>query len=255
MNSNFSILFFIILINILHICELVNTSYQLDDDAAMKALSCVNIVTQKFHKKEEAPRLYSPFVLACFVQITTEQAEKVLMGLEDRVNALSPSEIEALISIENLKKYPERVIKKKSDLLENTIKEIQRIEDKYLENKTEEDGGTQENDLDADDDDFRNNEAYKNKPSKKGILNLIKRGIKGLFSVVGAIWVAIVILVFLYLFLMTIRKVGDEEKKKKIEKDKKMKDGDNNKENEEKERLKEVTYEETNEKEKTKKIV
>ena len=120
------ILFTILLLNLFLLIQ-----NQLDDLTAIKALSCVNIVTQKYKKGEDEPNAYSPIVLACFIKITDEQAQRVISNIEEGINALDQEEIEDLTDVNSLVKFPKEEIEEKAELLENTIKEFQKLDDEF----------------------------------------------------------------------------------------------------------------------------
>ena len=119
---NNKLTFFVIIL--LNLCLLIQC--QLDDIRAIKAFSCVNIVNSKYKKGENEPNIYSPIVLTCFIKITEEQAKRVISGIEEGLPALEPEEIEELTNFNSLADIPEKEIKQKSELLENTIKEFQK---------------------------------------------------------------------------------------------------------------------------------
>ena len=204
--------FLILLIFLLNLFLLVNL--HIDEEVALKALSCVTIVTQNFKNGEGEPNYYSPIVLSCFMKITEEQAQNVLANIESGDIQLSQDEIEELTNIESLKDYPEDELKQKSELLENTMREFQKLDEEYAELKEGREPHYDYDDYDDDYEGFNNN----NKPSKKGIFNLIVSGIKGLFNTVGAIWYILFILIILFLILMLIRKTTDLDNNKNIEK-------------------------------------
>ena len=208
--------FFLLLIFLLNLFLLVNL--HIDEEVALKALSCVTIVTQNFKNGEGEPNYYSPIVLACFMKITEEQAQNVLASIESGNINLSQAEINELTNVESLKDYPEDEIKQKSEILENTMREFQKLDEEYSELK---EGREPHYDYDDYDDDYEGFEHNNNKPSKKGIFNLIISGIQGLFNTVGGLWYTIFILIILFLILMLIRKTTDldnNNKNKNIEK-------------------------------------
>ena len=84
------------------------------------------------------------------------------------------------------------------------MREFQKLDEEYSELK---EGREPNYDYDYDDDfeGFDNN----NKPSKKGIFNLIIRLIQELFNTIGALWYIIFILIILFLILLLIRKTTD----------------------------------------------
>ena len=259
MKKNINILAFF-LIHISNLLLFVET--QIDDESALKALSCVSLVTQKYKVGEEEPTSYSPIVLSCYVKITTEQAKRVLNGMEEDIDELDPEEIEALTDLDNLKELSEDEIKQKSEELEKTIQEFQKIDQEYEKDYEDEmmdyDDDGYIDDYDDDDDEFGINK--KKKLSKKGILGLVKKGFSGLFKVASSVWYAIFILICLYFLLMAFRKTSEEmDKVKKKEKDDKKEDikddnknnGENEKEdNKNKEKDKEKNKEQEKEKEK-----
>ena len=204
-----------------------------DELSALKALSCVSIVTQKYHKGEDEPNSYSPIVLACYIKITEEQAQKVLGSLEEGEIPLEPYEIDELIDVKSLKDIPENELMKKSEELESTIKEFQKYDEEFNDLKER---GNPEFEDDYEGDDYE--ETYKyNKMSKKGFFDLIKRGISELFSVAGAIWLTLLFLIILYLLLMMTRKAVEFNQKldNDIKENERLKKINNEKVNKEKE--------------------
>jgi hypothetical protein len=102
------------------------TNLHIDEEVALKALSCVAIVTHNFKNGEGAPKYYSPIVLSCFMKITEEQAQSVLAGIENGEISLTQDEIGELTNVESLKDFPEGEIKQKSELLESAMREFQK---------------------------------------------------------------------------------------------------------------------------------
>ncbi len=228
---------FIILLNLF-----LSINTQFNELTALKALSCVSLVTQKYRKGEEEPSHYSPIVLACFMKITEEQAQRIISGIEEGNIPLEPSEVDDLTDVERLKDYPQEEIEEKSQMLENTIKEFQKLdeeieglnENKYPENE----------DYDDDDYDYEYSDVNKNrKMSASGFFGLIKDGIGSFFSIAGGIWYAFFTLIIIYLILLIVRKSNELEKEMK------------KKENEEKSKEKKDKEREEKEKEKEKNIV
>ena len=198
--SNFPLL----LIFILNLFLLTNL--HIDEEVALKALSCVTIVTHNFKNGEGEPNYYSPIVLSCFMKIIEEQAQNILAGIENGEISLTQDEIAELTNVESLKDFPEDEIKQKLELLESAIREFQKLDEEYSELKEgREPNYDYDNDYDDDFEGFDNN----NKPSKKGIFNLIIRGIQELFNTIGALWYIIFILIILFLILLLIRKTTD----------------------------------------------
>ena len=232
-NTNISALF---LIFISHLFLFIETQSEIDDDSALKALTCVSIVTQKYKKGEEEPTSYSPIVLSCYMKITTEQARKALADLEEGMDELGPDEIEALTDLDNLKDFSDEEIRQKSEELEKTIQEFQKIDEDYEKSQQDEleelidddeDEGNDDDYYGDEDDEFERDR--KKKISKKGILNLIKKGFTSLFSVLGSIWYAIFFLIGLYFFLMAMRKSSEDIDKSKNKKTEDIKDDNKNK--------------------------
>ena len=238
-NSKFS-LFFLITV-ILNLFLSINN--QFNEQTAIKAISCVSIVTTKFKKDEDQPNHYSPIVLACFMKITDDQAQRVLSGIEEGEIPLEPYEIDELTDVNKLKEYPQEEVERNAEILENTIKEFQKMDedlDNLKENKYSEDEDYEKDDYDYDDYDFTGFNK-KNKMSTKGFFGLIKKGVNELFSVAGGIWYAFFILIIIYLALLIMRKTNDLEnnvrakESERNEKEKKEKDGKEGKEEKEKE--------------------
>ena len=237
-NSKFSLFFLIIIILNLFL----STNNQLDELTAIKAISCVSIVTTKFKKGEDEPNHYSPIVLACFMKITDDQAQRVLTGIEEGEIPLEPYEIDELTNVDKLKEYSQEEVERNAELLESTIKEFQKMDedlDNLKENKYSED---EDNDNDYDYDDYDFSDINKrNKMSTKGFFGLIKRGMSELFSVAGGIWYAFFILIIIYLALLIMRKSNDldnsvrAKESERNEKEKKSKEGKEGKEDKKKE--------------------
>ena len=230
------ILFTILLLNLFLLIQ-----NQLDDVTVLKALSCVNIVTQKYKKGEDEPNAYSPIVLACFVKITVEQAQRVISSLEEGINPLDQEEIEDLTDVNSLAKFSKEELDEKAELLEYTIKEFQKLDNEF-DNLKE---GKNPEFEDYDDDDYEYDDIYDNninnnkKLSKKGLFGLFKKGISGIFNVASSIWYAFFFLIFIYFILMLVRKTSNENNNintnKDIDNKKNDKDKNNeNKDNEEK---------------------
>ena len=226
----------------------INAKY--DELAALKALSCVSIVTQKYHKGEDEPNSYSPIVLSCYIKITEEQAQRAIGSLEDGEIPLEPYEIDELTDVKSLKDIPENELMKKSEELENTIREFQKYDEEFNDLKEK---GDPEFEDDDEGDDYE--ETYKyNRMSKKGFFDLIKRGINELFSVAGAIWLTLLFLIILYLLLMMTRKAVEFNQKldKDIKENEKLKKINNEKANKETEENSIKDKEKEREKEKSK---
>ena len=204
-------LFIFLLLNLLSYIQ-----SQLDDLAAIKALSCVSIVTQKYKKGQDEISSYSPYVLTCFIKITEEQAQRVLSSLEEGINPLDSEELEELTDVNSLRDIPQDEIKEKSELLENTIKVFQKLDDEF--DNLKEGNNPEDEDFNDDDydDEFGNDINNNNKISKKGIFGLFKKGINGIFNVASSIWYAIFILIIIYFILMLARKTSDESENKNI---------------------------------------
>ena len=237
-------------IYILNLLLFVQT--QFEDESALKALSCVSIVTQKYKVGEEEPTSYSPIVLSCYIKITEEQARKVLAGIEEGIDALEPYEIDELTDVDSLRDIPQDEIKQKSEELENTIKEFQKLDEDFSKMHGKEMGDYDDDEDDEyDDDDYEDDDEFdtKNKVSKKGIFKLIKKGISNLFKVFGSIWYVIFFLIGLYFFLMALRKSSEDlekiNKKKSDDKENenKIENEEDKKEEKEKEKSKEIDKE------------
>ena len=230
------ILFTILLLNLLLLVQ-----SQIDDLIAIKALSCVNIVTQKYKKGEDEPNAYSPIVLACFIKITDEQAQRVISSLEEGTNPLDQEEIEDLTNVNSLSKFPKEEIDEKVELLENTIREFQKLDDDYgnLKEGKNPEFEDYDDDYEYDDDIYDYNINNNKTLSKKGLIGLFKKGISGIFSVAGSIWYAIFILILIYFILMLFRKTSNENKtniNNNISNENKENEKDNNNENKDNEK-------------------
>ena len=231
--KKFKWIFFLITI----LKSLIFSIEQINENSALKALSCVTLVTAEFHNKKEEPSVYSPYVLSCFMKIKEEQAQDILSNLDEGIN-LTKEEIDELIDINSLKNFSEDEVKRKSEELEYTMQEFKKLDEEY--NKENENYDDKLNDM-VDDDDYDEDYTYDNnthKFSKKNFMDLIKRGIKGFFNVVNSIWYAIFILAILYISLKIIRLIFKSENnmnKKNLEETKEEKNNDNkNNEKEEK---------------------
>ena len=162
------------------------------------------------------------------MKITEEQSQNVLANIENGEISLSQEEIDELTNTDSLKDYPEDEIKQNAELLENTMKEFQKLDKEYGELKEGREPHYDYDDYDKDDDDYEGFDNNNNKPSKKGIFKLIIKGIQELFTTVGALWYTIFILIILFFVLLIIRKTTDldnnirnknKDKKNRIEKD------------------------------------
>ena len=219
---------------LLNIFSLIHA--KVDDLAAIKALSCVSIVTQKYHKGEDGLNSYSPLVLACYIKITEEQAQRVIGSFEEGDTPLESYEIDELTDIKSLKEVPEKELMEKSEELENTIKEFQKYDQDYNDFREKENGIPEFEDDEYDDDDYGSYEY--NKMSKKGFVDLITRGVNELFSAAGAIWLTLLFLIILYLLLMMTRRAVEFNQKldNDIKENEKLKKINNEKNNKEKEK-------------------
>ena len=247
-NSKF-LSFLLILLNLFY-----SINNQFNEQAALKAISCVSVVTNKFRKGEDEPNRYSPIVLACFMKITEDQAHRVLSGLEEGEIPLEPYEIDELTNVEKLKDYPQEEVEQNAELLETAIKDFQKFDEEFdsaKENRySENEDYDQDYDDDDDDDDFSQINRN-NKMSTKGFFGLIKNGVGELFSVAGGIWYTFFILIIIYLMLMIVRKSNDLEKNVKTTKESEQNEKEK-KDKEEKEKEKEKENNVENEKEKIK---
>ena len=110
------------------------------------------------------------------MKITDDQAQRVLSGIEEGEIPLEPYEIDELTDVNKLKEYPQEEVERNAEILENTIKEFQKMDedlDNLKENKYSEDEDYDKEDYDYDDYDFTGINR-KNKMSTKGFFGLIK---------------------------------------------------------------------------------
>ena len=107
-----------------------------DDAQGMKVVACMNIIEKRFKNVEsDQSYIYSSSMLACFMQITDAQSEKVISDFETGEISFDVNEIDDLINTDFLKSVPEEEIQKKSIELENIIQEFQKFDDEFSQLK------------------------------------------------------------------------------------------------------------------------
>ena len=92
-----------------------------------KAVSCINIVIQKYKGNFPEQSTYFSSVLKCFMTITEEQANEIIIGLEQGQKTLDTDDIQNLTDISDFESIPEVERKESYERLDEVLKEIQRI--------------------------------------------------------------------------------------------------------------------------------
>ena len=136
---------------ILHILLIILNSFifiesQVDEEISMRVLSCMNVINHKGKEKEGVePSVYSPEMLSCFMKISNEQTDRILSNFESGVIPLDDEEIDELTDAESLRDYSSEEIKKKSDELENAIKEFKKFDEDFNKLKEQKENGDSDN--------------------------------------------------------------------------------------------------------------
>ena len=94
-----------------------------EDDSSTRAFSCYNLMNKKFKGKDEPqPTVHSPIMLSCYIKISEDQSQKILLSMESDEIPLEQNEIDELFDIDNLREMPQDEINKKKEELEKEIK-------------------------------------------------------------------------------------------------------------------------------------
>lgn len=243
----------------LHILTIISS--KLDEYTIFKALACVNIVASKFQNEEPDASVLSPLILTCFIKITDDQAQRLTAGIESGEDMpLSDEEIRELTDTESLKEMDQDEVKEKGEQLEESIKQFQKLQEDFLENR----GG----DDDYDDDGYDDGEddfefgGERNNLSKKGFFKLITKSIYSIGETLISSWYIIFFLFAFYIILLEIRRNNNPENEEgnedKEEKEEDKDDNENKKDekdiNEEKD-IRKVKEEKEEKEEKEKEII
>ena len=215
----------IIFLIFLHFLTIISS--KLDEYTIFKALACVNIVASKFQNEEPDASLLSPLILTCFIKITDDQAQRLTAGIESGEDMpLSDEEIKELTDTESLKEMDQDEVKEKGEQLEESIRQFQKMQEEFLENR----GG----DDDYDDDGYDDGEddfefgGERNNLSKKGFFKLITKSIYSIGETLLSSWYIIFFLFAFYIILLEIRRNNNpENEEEKEDKEEKEEDKDN----------------------------
>ena len=179
---------------------------QLDEETSMRALSCMSVINHKNKEKVGVePSVYSPEMLSCFLKISNEQTDRILSNLESKVIPLNDEEIEELTDIESLKDYPSEEIRKKTDELENAIKEFKKFDEdftKLKEEKEKENSGGGDN---------SNNNQDNNNENKKGWFEWLSKTINDWLDDNKSLFIGIVICVLVAILTALFGKPYEED--------------------------------------------
>ena len=174
----------------------------LDDETSMKALSCLNVVSQNV-KVNNAPQptIYSPEMLACFMKISDDQAESIFANLQSGVMPLDDEEVAELTNVESLKKFPSEEINQKSKELEKAIEEFKKFDEDFTHLKERK--LNENSDDDEDDDDNVNQENIKKE-------NKYWKAIRDWLDDNNNYFIGIPIVIVVFVFILLFGKSYDE---------------------------------------------
>ena len=175
-----------------------------EEESALKAFSCITILTHKFQGQKPDPSVFSPQMLSCFTKIKNEDLQKIISSIDSSKNPLTSKETEDLTDVSYLKNVPKEELIKKSKELESAIK-LFNLKDKNNIINT-----------------FKNKLSDKNNKSKSGLIKsfliIAKNGLILLVKNCNSLWGYLIALIVFYFILMKIRKYLNLRRMQKIEK-------------------------------------
>ena len=175
-----------------------------EEESALKAFSCITILTHKFQGQKPDPSVFSPQLLACFIKIKNEELQKILSSVISSTNPLTSKETEDLTDADYLKNITKEELVEKSKELESAIKLFNAKDKNNIINA------------------FMNKLSDENNKSKSGLIKsfliMAKNGLISLVKNHNRLWVYLIALIVLYFILMKIRKYLNLRRMKKLEK-------------------------------------
>ena len=128
-NYKFSLLLILL---ILFLNLLISVKNEIDDETYIKALSCVNVITENYRQRGESPEepnLFSPEMLSCFIRISPVQAREILSNMEQEDTFLDSKDINELTNTNILRDFTQEELDIKKKELENAIDKFEKMEE------------------------------------------------------------------------------------------------------------------------------
>ena len=120
------------LLLILFLNLLIYVKNEIDDETYIKALSCVNVITESYKQKgenPEEPNLFSPEMLSCFIRISPDKAQEIISNMDLGETFLDSKEIYELTNTNILRDFTQEELNIKKKELENAIDKFEKMEE------------------------------------------------------------------------------------------------------------------------------
>ena len=184
---------------------------QLDNIPLSKIISCITIVNDEYEKSDINSELYSASILKCYITITESQAYNFIVSMGKGKKIFNKNERKKLLDIDSLNYMSEKELEKKTEEMNKAMKEFQKMQEEFMGKRGEQDYDG--DDYDAYDDDyFGDNSDIGGGRQGINYFSLIPKGIFGIISEFFSYLYFFFILGLVYLFLFSLRKMGNNGK-------------------------------------------
>lgn len=184
---------------------------QLDNIPLSKIISCLTIVNDEYEKSDINAELYSASILKCFITITDTQAYNFVVSMGKGQKIMNKNERKKLLDINSLKYMSEKELERKSEEMNKALKEFQKMQSKLMGKSSQD---YEEGDYDEYDDEYMGDSDIGGGRQGINYFSLIPRGIFGIISEFFSYLYFFFILGLVYLFLFSLRKMGENDKTK-----------------------------------------